>query len=69
MKKFFIYFFIFLFICFILPAILTKKDIGASAEITENNDMNNEEVIKEENSAATEPYNYKNYGTINSLNS
>ena len=67
MKKFFIYFFIFLFICFILPAILTKKDIGASAEITENNDMNNEEVIKEENSAATEPYNYKNYGTIKLL--
>ena len=67
MKKFFIYFFIFLFICFILPANKNKKDIGASAEITENNDMNNEEVIKEENSAATEPYNYKNYGTIKLL--
>lgn len=66
MKKIFIYFFMFLFICFILPAILTKKDIVASAEVQQNNNINNEEIKKEKN-LADEPYNYKNYGTIKLL--
>ena len=63
MKKFLIYFFIFLFICFFLPAILTKRDIGASAEVKQNN----EEVEKVESLSTTEPYNYKNYGVIKLL--
>ena len=66
MKKIFIYFFMFLFICFILPAILTKKDIVASAEVQQNNNINNEGIKKEKN-LADEPYNYKNYGTIKLL--
>lgn len=66
MKKIFIYFFMFLFICFILPAILTKKDIVASAEVQQNNNINNEEIKKEKN-LADEPYKYKNYGTIKLL--
>ena len=36
MKKFLLYFFAFIFICFILPAILTKSDkIQANNDITE----------------------------------
>ena len=37
MKKFFIYFFSFIFICFLLPALLTKRDLKTSTIINENN--------------------------------
>ncbi len=62
MKKVFIYFIWFVFICFILPIVFTKKDKEVSA-IDENNV--NKEVGQEENNE--EPYNYKQYGTIKLL--
>ena len=34
-KKFLVYFFCFIFICFLLPAILTKTEISASSENVE----------------------------------
>ena len=42
MKKFVIYFFIFIFICFILPALLTKRDMATSTQ-TENIEQNQEQ--------------------------
>lgn len=62
MKKVFIYFIWFVFICFILPIVFTKKDKEVSA-IDENNV--NKGVGQEENNE--EPYNYKQYGTIKLL--
>ena len=61
MKKVFIYFFSFLFICFILPALLTKSDITTSTEIE------NEEEIEEDITENTEAYTYNQYGTIRLL--
>ena len=61
MKKVFIYFFFFLFICFILPALLTKSDITTSTEIE------NEEEIEEDITENTEAYTYNQYGTIRLL--
>lgn len=54
MKKVFIYFFIFLLIFFLLPALLTKKNVEAKAP--ENSTERNAEV-----------YDYKNYGIIKLL--
>ena len=39
MKKFLLYFFCFIFICFILPAILTKQDIQVSSNDESKNNM------------------------------
>ncbi len=61
MKKYFIYFFIFVFICFILPALLTKRKEEPTSTNSENNKM------EETNLSSNEQYNYKNYGTINLL--
>lgn len=57
MKKFFIYFFVFVFICFILPAFLTKRNISTSSEETTVREV--EEI--------TNTYNYQNYGKIKLL--
>ena len=62
MKKFLLYFFAFIFICFLLPALLTKHDIQANAGGEEESNVNNNEVTAEETT-----YDYKNYGTIKLL--
>ena len=62
MKKFFIYLFAFIFICFILPALLTKRKTGTSSAISENISQN-----KEENNTIKSDYNYKDYGIIKLL--
>jgi hypothetical protein len=54
MKKFLLYFLAFIFICFILPALLTKQDIQVNSNETQNA---TEEIA----------YNYQNYGTIKLL--
>lgn len=60
MKKFIIYFLIFIFLCFILPALLTKRDIATNAnELSQNNQSNN--------NVNTEKYDYQKYGTIKLL--
>ncbi len=59
MKKVFIYFFAFLFICFILPALLTKSEINASSEV-----INDSEESEQSN---IEAYVYDQYGTIKLL--
>ena len=63
MKKILIYFFGFIFVCFILPILFTKKDKEVST--TNDNVVNNIEISNEESSE--EPYNYEKYGTIKLL--
>lgn len=64
MRKFFIYFFAFIFVCFLLPALLTKRNIATSVE-TERNVS--QEEIKDDNETTLSEYDYKNYGTIKLL--
>ena len=59
LKKVFIYFFAFVFICFILPALLTRR-ITTASEVS-----NQIEENKEEN--ANSEYIYNKYGTIKLL--
>ena len=69
MKKIAIYFLMFIFICFILPALLTKNDIATTAldeASSEEESGTNQENQVESNTQFTE-YNYENYGTIKLL--
>ena len=63
MKKIFIYFFAFLFICFIFPALLTKREKETSSEV--NNIEINDTSKVEEN--VQSQYEYKKYGTIKQI--
>ena len=73
MKKFFIYLIIFIFICFILPAFLTKGAIQLAFigdeknEISETQEDNTNQQDQENAEAQNAEYNYKNYGTIKLL--
>lgn len=58
MKKFLIYFFLFIFICFILPAMLTKKNETTVANVQEEQTSE----VKEK-----PQYDYKKFGTIRLL--
>lgn len=62
MKKFLLYFFAFIFICFLLPALLTKQDIQTNASEGEESQANETESTIEETK-----YDYQNYGTIKLL--
>lgn len=62
MKKFLLYFFAFIFICFILPAILTKSD-----KIQANKDINEKQENTDKIEDSSEKYDYKKYGTIKLL--
>ena len=64
MKKFFIYFFAFIFICFLLPALLTKRNMETSVETEKNV---SQEEIKDDKETGLSEYDYKNYGTIKLL--
>lgn len=60
MKKILIYFFIFLLICFIIPAILTRKIENTDSEVEQNITSKEDETIKD-------GYNYNKYGSIKLL--
>lgn len=62
MKKVLLYFFAFLFICFLLPAFLTQKNI----ETNSNSAEKQEQEQKQTQTLKTE-YDYQNYGTIKLL--
>ena len=61
MKKVFIYFFVFLLVFFLLPALLTKKNV--EAKVPENNVEDSIEQVSDNE------YDYKNYGIIKLLHS
>ena len=64
MKKVLIYLIFFILICFIVPAMLTKRTISTGVE--ENNSANIQENIAVQNNEEI-VYEYNNYGTINLL--
>ena len=63
MKKIAVYFLMFIFICFILPALLTKNDIATST--VENINEAQNQIVENETQQAE--YNYEDYGTIKLL--
>ena len=67
MKKFLLYFLGFVVICFVLPALLTKKDNKevVAQNVNENNNENVQNQVS--NTNLKEKYPYKKYGTINLL--
>ena len=67
MKKFLLYFLGFVVICFVLPALLTKKDNKevVAQNVNENNNENVQNQVS--NTNLEEKYPYKKYGTINLL--
>ena len=71
MKKFFIYFFVFIFVCFVLPALLTKRDINASTQEVQGTSETNTTQEETENlnnqSDLDTNYQYKNYANIKLL--
>lgn len=62
MKKILIYFFIFLLICFIIPAILTRKIENTNSEVEQNITSKEDETITNK-----DEYNYNKYGSIKLL--
>ena len=67
MKKIFIYFVAFISICFILPALFTKRNINTFSNGLEENIQENNEQISNNNSNEVSEYNYNKYGTIKLL--
>ena len=67
MKKIFIYFVAFISICFILPALFTKRNINTFSNGLEENIQKNNEQISNNNSNEVSEYNYNKYGTIKLL--
>ncbi len=68
MKKFLIYILAFILICFIIPALLTKKNTITSSKEERNNQQQN--INQEENQTQeiqVSEYNYNKYGTISLL--
>lgn len=61
LKKILLYFFAFLFICFLLPAFLTKRN---TTEVNSQNEIESIEQVTEESETK---YDYKNYATIKLL--
>lgn len=66
MKKVLIYFFAFIFICFILPALLTKRNVSTFSDDTENT-LTQENTQVEQNNNEISDYNYSQYGIIKLL--
>ncbi len=68
MKKILIYFLSFILICFIIPAMLTKRSVSTGSEvqenIIENVQENNIEQSNNQNNNQIQTYNYSKYGTI-----
>ena len=67
MKKIFIYFIAFISICFILPALFTKRNINTFSNGLEENIQENNEQISSNNSNEVSEYNYNKYGTVKLL--
>lgn len=61
MKKILLYFFAFVFICFLLPALFTKRDMPVNTSQKEENKVENTGIAEEKK------YDYKKYGSIRLL--
>ena len=66
MKKILIYLLFFIFICFVLPAVLTRRTISTTS--VENTNSESQSVVENtEGQEQTNSYEYKKYGEINLL--
>lgn len=65
MKKALIYFLAFLCICFLFPALLTKRNQEVSSQTKQENQVQQEENKQEQTQSET--YSYQKYGAINLL--
>ena len=66
MKKFWLYLSISIFVCFILPAILTKREVKTFSQT--NNIQEEQNQNKDENTSNnSNEYNYQKYGIIKLL--
>ena len=67
MKKFWLYLSISIFICFILPAILTKREVKTFSQTNNIQEEEQNQNSDEKASIKSNEYNYKKYGTIKLL--
>ena len=74
MKKLMLYFFAFLFICFLLPAFFTKRNIQTNSENIGKNEQKqiniedkNDDSNQKENQKSESKYDYKQFSTIKLL--
>lgn len=65
MKKFWLYFSLSIFICFILPALLTRQEVKTSTTNENNIEVEQNNTQNEENNK--NEYDYQKYGTIKLL--
>ena len=65
MRKFWIYFSISIFVCFILPALLTKQEV--KTYVTPSNTVEEQNKNEEAKTSDNNKYNYEKYGTIKLL--
>ena len=66
MKKFWLYLSISIFICFILPAILTKREVKTFSQTNNIQEEQNQNIVENTSNNSNE-YNYQKYGTIKLL--
>lgn len=66
MKKFWLYLSISIFICFILPAILTKREVKTFSQTNNIQEEQNQNIVENTSNNSNE-YNYLKYGTIKLL--
>ena len=66
MKKFWLYLSISIFICFILPAILTKREVKTFSQTNNIQEEQNQNKVENTSNNSNE-YNYPKYGTIKLL--
>lgn len=66
MKKFWLYLSISIFICFILPAILTKREVKTFSQTNNIQEEQNQNIVENTSNNSNE-YNYPKYGTIKLL--
>lgn len=66
MKKFWLYLSISIFVCFILPAILTKREVKTFSQTNNIQEEQNQNIVESTSNNSNE-YNYPKYGTIKLL--
>lgn len=67
MKKVLLYFVAFILICFVIPAMLTKRTVSTGSELQENVSNNVQDNNSEQSNNKEQIYDYSKYGTISLL--
>lgn len=67
LKKVLLYFVSFILICFVIPAMLTKRTVSTGTELQENATDNVQDDNSEQSNKQEQIYDYSKYGTISLL--